>query len=716
MNSKNAQISIFIIISSILVLTMIVLLSTNYDKINVFNQDKSSYQIQKFVESCLELESKTAMTKVAQSGGWLYHTPMIFTDRKNPSQINKRAEGLNFLEKNEISYWYYYDDISDEFVLNIPEYDSENKYSLKNQMKKYIDTNLENNCLQSFIAYENIYDVKYEPREVDTQVVFENNNIYVNLYLPLQINEYTSNTTDYVDTFKIKLDNKLLVPYLIARDITIAEANSSFVEKRIMSFITPYQTSENRDLLPPFYDFKMKYDFRPWDISKVEKIVKQVINSNIGLLQFLNSNYEVEELPVELQDSEFAKGVYSIYVKDYISDYSVTKEDNAKLFQKYQDYKITPTFEPFFPMYFSLSPSMGNILLMPQPEAILGFIPFFFTQYLATYEMTLPVLFKIEDTTSNEKFVFNLALEANIAHNAPLKENYDFTFDVADLNLENAKSLVCDPPQFISDYVTLNITDPINYGNRLPDGPRVGVDGAIVTFDCKGIATCYVGETSINGKYIFENITSLKFRLPINCDGGSLEIYKFGHKKVTIDNINPSLTKPINLGEVQMPSSKTLKVNAVMLRAGESKYAKGKPFDKYDTGFLIFENKDDKEFTRVVEINEANQNDLTIDLTPGNYTIKGFVTYDNAITINEEQMCFDGGCQTLPQMDMDAWVSAGVEVENFEITTKELLNREKITVNFIEYGVPTSYGALTSMSETMGNLKELSQNKMPYLD
>lgn len=711
MNIKKSQISIFVIISAILILGMIVLLSTNFDKVNVFKEDKSSYKVQNFVESCLELESKTAINKIGQTGGWLYHPPMLFTNRGQQPIINKRAEGLNFLEKVEIPYWHYYNDVSEEFELNIPEYDSNSKYSMKNQLKKYVDDNLENNCLQSFIVFENQYKIKYEPREVKTEVIFENENIYVNLYLPIEIDEITNNNTEFVDTFKIKLDNKLLVPYLISRDITIAEANSSFIEKRVMSFITPYQSPDTRDLLPPFYDFKMKYDFRPWDVSKVETLVKQILNSNIGLLQFVNSNYQPEELPLELQDSEFAQGVYSIYVKDYISEHSIIKETDPRTFNKYKDYTVVPKFEPFFPMFFSLSPSMGNVILLPKPEAIMGFIPFFFTEYVATYEMSMPILFNIKDSTSNEKFTFNLALEANIAHNTPLKENYDFNFDLDALNLKNVKSLVCDPPQFISEFITLNITDPINYGNRLPDGPLTGVDGAIVTFDCKGISSCYVGESSI-----VNDSTSLKFRLPINCDPGTLEVYKFGHKKVKIENINPTLNTPINLGTFQMPSSKTLKVKAVMLDSGDSKFAKGMAFDDYDKGFLIFENKDDTEFTRVVEINKDNQYDLTIDLAPGNYTIKGFVTYDKEFTIKEEMTCYDGGCQTLPEMKMDAWVSAGVEIENFEITTKELLNREKITVNFIKYGVPTSYGMLTSVSEVMGDLKKLSENKKPYLD
>jgi hypothetical protein len=142
--------------------------------------------------------------------------------------------------------------------------------------------------------------------------------------------------------------------------------------------------------------------------------------------------------------------------------------------------------------------------------------------------------------------------------------------------------------------------------------------------------------------------------VPVNCDPGTLEIYKYGHKKVTIENLNPTLTTPINLGEVQMPSSKPLKVNIGKLTPRDSKFARQIPISRYEEGFVIFENKEESDFTRLIQVNENNTEDLYIELMPGNYTIKGFLNYNKEITIREENSCFEGGCTTLPEMKMES--------------------------------------------------------------
>ncbi len=716
MKHPKSQISIFVIISVILVLSFIIIISTSNSKLNFFTEDKPSVKIKTYIESCLELQSKQAQEQIGIHSGWLYHPQMILASREKNKYENKIAQGLNFLEKVEMPYWYYYDDTKETFELNIPQYDTDNTYSIKNQFKKYLDDNLENNCIQGFSAFEGIYKIKYEPKDIDTQITLTEKEVIVELDLPIEITELNENNTEYIDSFKSEIENKILIPYLIARDIVVSEANSSFFEKRIMQFLTPYQTSETRDLLPPQYDFKMQYDFRPWEIPKVETLAKQIINSNIGQIKFLNSEYELEQLPEELKNNEFANGVYNAYLRDYVSENSLTKKDAPNLFKEYQNYEINPTFEPFFPMFFSISPSLGDVILLPRPEAIIGLVPIFFTEYLATYEISAPIVVQIKKPDPNDKFQFNLPIETNIAHNTPLKENYVFDFNLEDLDISNTKSLVCDPPQFISEYISINITDPINYGNNKPDGPKTGVEDAIVTFTCKNIATCYIGQTSTTSKSITNNITELKFRVPVNCDPGTLEIYKYGHKKITIDNLNPTLNEPINLGEYEMPSSKPLKVNIGKLTVKDSKFAKPIPISRYEEGFVIFENKEEKDFTRLVQVNENNTQDLEIELMPGNYTIKGFLNYNREITIREENSCYEGGCTTLPEMKMESWIKGGIEIENFEVTTKDLLNRNEITINFIEYGIPGSYDSLEQISETMGDLKQLSESKKPYLD
>jgi hypothetical protein len=710
---SRGQVSLFVIIAVVIVLSVISFFIFTSDSVKIFKDEKSSYKVKEFVEGCLELETKVAIEEIGMHGGWLYHREMIFTNRSMADVYNENAKGLNYFGV-EIPYWYYFDDSNEEFKTNIPDYDSENEYSLKNQVKRYLEENLERNCIKGFSAFEDVYEIEYEPKAIKDkiEVEFDDEEIISSLDLDLEIYEINKNNTEYVDYFESEVENKLIVPYYLARDIISSESQTSFIEKKIIDFIVMYQSSDRRDLLPPFYDFSMKYDFEPWDLVGVEKLIRRIVESHIGEVQFLNTDYDEQELPAELQDNDFAKGFVKIFLKDYLSDYSLVKDDNEKVWRDFDEYKVKPQYGAnFFPSSIDISPSMGDVILLPRPEAVISFIPFFFTEYVGVYELTMPILFEIKSNSINDKFVFNLVIETNIDHNSPLRENKDIDFENPFLS-DNQKSLICDPTQFISDYVYLNISDPVNYGKREYGDPQIGVEDAIVTFDCKGLASCYMGKTKINGDYIQKNNSQLKLRLPINCNPGTLEVYKHGHKKLIIENLNPGLDGEINLGEKIMPSKKTINLTARLLEVGRSKLDPGRVASDNEQGFLIFTNLEDEEIVEVIEFNSDNMEDLTIDLTIGNYSVEGFVMYNKSFTIPEEEICydkmFDEDCHTVPELNFDSWAKGGIEIDRFEVTEPYLLKRDDLVIKVTDFGIPKNYDDLKKMSREMSDVKKNS--------
>jgi hypothetical protein len=718
----RAQVSLFVIISLIIAVIGIILFMANSHDLKLYNDEKSSYKVKKFVESCMDQEVQKAQREIGLHGGWLYHPNMIFAKMGTNPEITKIAQGYEDLGGIKIPYWYYYDDSSDKFVLNIPSYDDESKYSLKNQVKRYVEENLDKDCLQGFRSFDNVYKINYEPRKVKVDVEFDKDKIITSMNLPLEIIERNTNNTEYVEDFESNVENKLYVPYNLAKYITYAEMNSSFLENRILSIMAPYQTTTTRDLLPPFYDFELKYDFKPWYVNDVEKRFKQIMSSNIGLIQFFNTNYKERKIPSQLENNDFAKRLYSIYTKNYIGSY-VNDSKGKKLLPKFKDYTVTPTYNVFYPLYFNLAPSYGNVVLMPRPQAIINLIPFFFTEYVAVYQISMPVLFKIKNSENpNDNFVFNLALEANIDHNLPKKENVK-------LNLNNLKkfqmpkdqNLICNPVQFISKKVYINISDPVNHGNIKYDKRKNkiigenGVSGAIVTFDCKSIAKCFIGTTTVNQISRDGNKTVLNFSLPINCDPGTLKIYKYGYKTLEFDNLNPNLNTPINLGNVYMPSKKKFHIQIREIEPSESRYSTGRGLGPHDTGILIFENLDDKDDVEVVSFNYSNYHNISVNLFPSNYTIKGFVFHNDTIHIPSEHYCYKSGlfsgkkCFDVPELNLKMWIVAAYQ-RDVEIDLSDILYKNKIIIPFNYYGVPSSYDDLKSMSDTLGDVKDGSKN------
>ncbi len=739
---RGAQIGVFVLISFIIVVLGILFFTMSSDSIKLFQDEKSSYKVKEFVESCINVETAKAEREVALHGGWLYSpfgedSDFLFGDRNTNKYLVKSMRGYRDLGGVKIPYWYYYDDKDEEFKTNIPEYDSNSKYSIKNQIKRYLDENIEKNCIKGFEDFKYIYDIDYDPKSYDFNVEFNREDMYIFLNMPLKINEINSNNSEFIEDFKIKKENKLWGAYNLAVDIIEAETNFSFIEKRILNFISPYQSSQRRDLLPPFYDYQLKYDFKPWKISDSEKLFKQILSSNIGYIQFMNTHYKEFKLLDSLKDSDFARSISNLYTKDYLSENSKAlngKKRDEDLFNKYKDYTVDVNYEPFYPTFFSINPSLGDMILLPRPESVINIIPIFFTEYVAVYEITNPIIFEIRTSNKNDNFLFNLAIESNIDHNTPLAENRVFNFSFEKLNLKSDKTLICDPNQRVSGYIYLNISDPIVNGKRkyIEEGDKIkkyhlnrgtdGIEDAIVTFKCKGLTTCYIGSTRINANNSKGNITQMKFRLPINCDPGTLEISKFGYQKLVFDNLDPKPDEEINLGEYYMSSEKEFDLKVKLLSRTDSKYSLGKALRDHQTGFIIFENKENSDYVQVVEINKENQFNLKIKLIPGNYSVQGFVIYNSSVYIPSKEICYSKGlfsgkeCQTIPEINMDSWIMGGLDLENFEITTKQALFNNKIIVPLVNYGIPESYDDLEDLTNTMGDLKNLSVTKQPYFE
>jgi len=716
MNNKNlkSQVGIFIVVGVILMIGIVFLISTNFDDINIFSDQKSTYVIKEYVESCLDTETETAVKMMGLQGGWLYSKPMIQTNRISTPYLNKIATGINYLERIKMPYWYYYDDKKEVFKTNIPDYDSSHPYSIRNQIKMYLDENLEKNCIQSFRSFEDMYEINYEPREIKTNVVMQDKKISISLNLPLEITEITTGKKDNINLFKKERENPIYLAYHLAKDIIAAEIGSSFVEKRMMQILGPYQSSNGRELLPPQYDFRMTHDFEPWDLTKTEKLVKNIISSEIRRVQFLNTDYTQDTLDPRLQDSEFAKNFNSIYTRDYLSQYSLVKENNSEIFEKFKSMEVRTTYEVFYPMYFNIENGLGGKILLPSPQSVLGFLPIFFTEYVASYEITSPIIFEIKSNDIEGGFIFNLPIEANIKHNVPLRENIEFSFDLAGPKDDDVgKTLICNKAQFISEMISLNITDSIDYGRGEFLGPTNGVDEAIVTFTCKNLVTCPVTTTKINGAYEDSKYSELNFRLPIDCEPGTLEIKKFGHQKIVINDVNPTLTDKINLGTYEMSSPKEMKLKVKLKEPGQTLLVEGRDFEDVERGFIIFEHQQTKDFVRAIEINAENQYDLSVELIPGNYSIMGIASYEDLIIIEAEQICYKKGlfsgkdCTTIPEMNMSSWMVGGIEYENFEVENGYLLRKDTINVDFVDYGIPSTYSEL----EMMGAKVQEGKNK-----
>ena len=358
-----------------------------------------------------------------------------------------------------------------------------------------------------------------------------------------------------------------------------------------------------------------------------------------------------------------------------------------------------------------------GVLLFPKVENLIAkIIPLFTTTYTGFYQITMPVVFEIYDK-DNSDIIFQFGVETNIENNKPLKFKEKKEDDIYfEEDNSDAQSLICDPNQFISGVYNLTFFDNIENGKRKNlDAPLLGVDGALVSFSCKGFSKCFLGETKINGKYKFENFSHLNFKLPINCNPTTLEIYKFGHKKIKIENLNPQIGKNVDLGNFSLDSTKKLKLE-VNLCKGVLICSSGRSLDKEEQGFIFFNNLENSELTRAVSIDFENQNKIDVELTTGNYSISAFILDSKNVSIPGKEICVpksgvsgvlgEEECHQIPDINLSSWVSGNYEISNFEIKKEDLIGNSEIFLKIKGLKAPTTL-------EEFENLQSNSKKDVP---
>ncbi len=716
---KKSQISILIIISLIVVIIGLLIFFANDKDLKTFIMDENKEEIYNFVKECLDTTANEGMRQIGLKSGWLY-TPeqYMYANEKTFNNLVKIKDGFQDLGGINFTYWYYYDDSDKEFKLRVPSFNEPNDpYSLRSQLNRFINENLDPICLNNFAQFRERFDVEYEPRDINVSVKFKRDYIYLDMKLDLKVREKNSNKSYYFNEFHLEKFNYMKRPYYHALALIEAQNNYSYIDTRIWQMLSAYMSSRSNYLLPPTSEVKfMEFDTKTWLVEDIKNLIKKIINTNTYLIRFKNSNNPVMEVPENLKDNDLAVSLYNLYNKNYIGEIINSRE----IFKEYEDEfkqdSVKLNFELFYPLYLELDGSLGNVVYMPEAKLLANFIPIYWTKYETEYKITGPVLLEIKSYYDNGKeYVLNVPIEFNIRHNQPLSKNSEtmekFGEEITKALSQtktSAESIVCDPSQRVSKPVFFNLTDPLK---------NTGIDDAIVMFQCKNMSECYIGKTK-NGFYdtystyssqkVFVNKSYFETRLPVNCYPGTLKIFKFGYKTIEIKNLDPNEESVINLGEIRMPSSKKLKVSVKKREGGGF----AKDLEKYETAFIIIQNLEDEKFTKVVMANYTNNSFETltpIDLIPGIYNIKGFLIYNHTVHIEGEEFCYDkyvvGGeeCVEVDPIDLDVWFRGGFNI-NYNVSLSQLRNNDKIIFTLQDLGLPSTFDELSEAGSRFNDI------------
>lgn len=709
MKYKSAQISLFLIISVILLVLGITAV-TVFNSSSIFQGESATYRVQEFTNACLDQQIEYAFNEIGKKGGWYYSKPGLFYAQSDfDNELVERSQGFNHVFYEELDYWNYYDDNSNSMKYSIPSLDEEDdKYSIKNQVLRLIRETINEHCLQDYASFSDAFEIEPQLDKLNISATsFERDNIDFSLYLPLSVKERSEDGVNSMTTFQTGVENPIKTPYYIARDIVIAQQNTSFIERAYLDFLYNYQVAGDESMLPPFYEFR--YGVADYNIvysDEKKPLLQQIFNthSNEVIITDLGLTMSQDQKVRFTQDSPL-KSAQS-YQKEHISSLEQSYLEEYNLFGEYQNYVAKLKYEPFHPISFSFSNGKGGgrVLMHDAFYQNLLIVPIEYTTYQAGYDLTLPTIYEISGSSENfenNNFVFNLPLEINIRNNNPVRNLLDSDIRTNSYEVDSSYTAsYCSQMHMISEDVNLKVSTRNKFDEREP------LEDVEISFSCSAqpSTVCSIKEFDTRKQF---NSLEYTMQLPINCPNSQIEIKKDGYVTKVIDDISPSLENPITR-EVELYTPKT--VDLLYSIGGD--YSQ---LPQNQESILIFEPKNNPQYIEVIEFDSTtNMQNLNLTLVPDTYTITSF-TFDNSTQIIPERpgkSCswYEVGCEDIPPLEsieLNGWVISNYNLENYEISFADLQFAETIEANMPAVKYPTTYDEFEDQEIKISEQKDI---------
>jgi hypothetical protein len=465
--------------------------------------------------------------------------------------------------------------------------------------------------------------------------------------------------------------------YDIAKTLTELEGEHHFIERDVLNLLVGYSGVDKKKL-PPMSETKFKIgEMVTWQRSKVEENLKNILTSNIQLLQMYGTrNYEPYIFPGNsLLESLYNRGMLVPGSEDY------------------SDLEVRFNYNPFWNIYFDLN--CDGETCRPESVASDLFALIGIQNYNFVYDLSFPVEVELYDpyAFNNRGYRFKFFLEANIRQNDVMETEFTPIEGIFLIT-----TMLCDDNKRTSGDITININDYIT---------KEGLDNVQIAYSSYE-ESCLIGTTE-NGKF--------KGKFPVML-GGTVSFLKdnyiaysqrFDTKLDREDTLNiklkPKLTKKFIVKKRLM--TKYGRVwslgNETELREDEEAIVrltrKGSLQEGDFSSFAIYPG------------NQTTQGE--IEIAPGTYDIQIDLTYNKLIRIPSRRIRVDDKKYPLPEVNLsleDGFGRVGGLSINYTFT-KEDLKKDQINFTVLNpdiVAIPESQRVIEDANYVL-NVDELSQ-------
>ncbi len=402
--NKKAQITLFIIIGLVLLLTfgLVIYVTTKkvtqpVEELIVPDDVRSIYD---YIATCLSETSREALGILGQQGGYIYIPDSI---AKTPTSYIP-LDSFNFFK---LPYWYY------EGEDRTP---SVNR--MQSEVSKYIKENF-GKCID-FSSLEEMYSIS-ERNNAEIETLFTEQEVIVKLEWPLEVE--TSEKTTTISEFLVRHPVKVKKMWELASAVMEYENQYKFFENMTIALMAA-------DEEVPMDGLTFRCGVERWHLRDITDRVKRVLYYNLPFVRVENTKFIpfIEKRRVyEKLAEEREEIVEDLKAGRAFKEPKYTPTDAYQFFNLKFDIGIAATdlkasfqYLPEWGMALSAQPNDGGVLKSNMVKGASKFMSFLcINQWHFTYDVIYPIKMIIRDDSAfkDEGYIFQFAFPVLINDN-----------------------------------------------------------------------------------------------------------------------------------------------------------------------------------------------------------------------------------------------------------------------------------------------------------
>ena len=568
---KKGQISIFVIISAVIVIVSAFLFFNNDFSLFYSPEAELSDELQGHVYSCVQSNAELGIFLLGFQGGYVDVPQEIVADPTRRIVFNSNGT-------------------FDNSSLSIPNWDSElgeipTLETMEVQLEQFIIENSQN-CIESnFDAYQDYLNMEYSFDDFEIETSINDNNVEVDIDFPVSFNEIAGELESDFSSISLRIDTPLGDMFTLAKEIYLLEEQTLLFEQLVIDQI--YSSGEDSSFETSMPTEGITFSCRPyiWQKSQLKETLANIQNQNFKYLYFEGTRPIDDKISANLGSS------YEDYLPYYEANYNHELGSTKSSYQNYGVDIVMPTstytgstgyFNSFTYREFEISPSNGELVkAMDFRIDIAGVdMPIPCMQiFHHLYTLDYDLLIQLRDYSQDEgdRYLFQFPLRIEIEDNTP-KSSPQTSIEVEEPSTAN-NEVFCSQDNR-NTQVEVYVQDDVS---------KDYLSNANVTYSCISLS-CDLGTTQ-KQTYGFEEILRPNSIPVLNtsigyCSGGELKVEKEGYFQIGQDRrIESGLNQEIQPVTALMVPTKEFSVSATTLSAID--YQTCNSFPRNEGQFLI---------------------------------------------------------------------------------------------------------------------------------